>query len=249
VERGYNGPARVAGSAGTGKTIVALHRAVSIARKHADARILLTTFSETLANSLRSKLRRLLGNEPRVGERLEVHSMSAVARRLYRAHLGGKAPQLASRAVIRENITEAAAAVAGHKFTPRFLLSEWEEVVDAWQLDTWENYRGVQRLGRKTRLPEAQRTTLWQIFSMVRAGLKANGLITEARMFSELASKLAPDSGSPFDFVVVDEAQDVSISQLRFIAALGKNRSDALFFAGDLGSGFSNSLFPGKRSA
>jgi mRNA-degrading endonuclease RelE of RelBE toxin-antitoxin system len=52
VERDYNGPARVSGSAGTGKTIVALHRAVFIARSNPDTRALLTTFSDTLANSL-----------------------------------------------------------------------------------------------------------------------------------------------------------------------------------------------------
>ena len=66
VERDYTGPARVSGSAGTGKTIVALHRAAHLARTHPDARVLLTTFSDTLANALRTKLRRLMGNEPRL---------------------------------------------------------------------------------------------------------------------------------------------------------------------------------------
>ncbi|RZB37099.1 MAG: hypothetical protein SRB2_01603 [Desulfobacteraceae bacterium Eth-SRB2] len=74
VEREYNGPARVSGSAGTGKTIVALHRAVFLARTDPDARVLLTTFSETLANALRTKLRRLISNEPRIGERLGLGS-------------------------------------------------------------------------------------------------------------------------------------------------------------------------------
>jgi len=74
VEREYNGPARVSGSAGTGKTIVALHRAVFLARANPDARVLLTTFSDTLANALRTKLRRLISNEPRIGERLEVYA-------------------------------------------------------------------------------------------------------------------------------------------------------------------------------
>ena len=66
VERDYAGPARVSGSAGTGKTIVALHRAAHLARTHPDARVLLTTFSDTLANALQTKLKRLLGNEPRL---------------------------------------------------------------------------------------------------------------------------------------------------------------------------------------
>jgi len=68
VERDYAGPARVSGSAGTGKTIVALHRAAYLARQHPDARVLLTTFSDTLANALRTRLRRLLCNEPRLAE-------------------------------------------------------------------------------------------------------------------------------------------------------------------------------------
>lgn len=64
VQRDFNGPARVSGSAGTGKTIVALHRAVFLARTNPDARVLLTTFSDTLANTLRARLRRLISNEP-----------------------------------------------------------------------------------------------------------------------------------------------------------------------------------------
>ena len=67
VERDYSGPARVSGSAGTGKTIVALHRAVYLARVNPDARVLLTTFSDTLSNALRAKLRRLISSEPRLG--------------------------------------------------------------------------------------------------------------------------------------------------------------------------------------
>ncbi len=69
VERDYSGPARVSGSAGTGKTIVALHRAAHLARTHPNARVLLTTFTDTLASALHTKLRRLLGNEPRLAER------------------------------------------------------------------------------------------------------------------------------------------------------------------------------------
>lgn len=80
VERTYGGPARVSGSAGTGKTIVALHRAVYLARTKPDARILLATFSEALANALRRRLNLLIGNQPRIAERLEVHSMSKIGR-------------------------------------------------------------------------------------------------------------------------------------------------------------------------
>jgi mRNA-degrading endonuclease RelE of RelBE toxin-antitoxin system len=233
VERDYGGPARISGSAGTGKTIVALHRAVFLARATPDARVLLTTFSGTLANALRVKLRRLISNEPRIGERLEVHAISAIARRLSELNIGHV--MIVSRAQVRELLKEAAADIGGPKFSLHFLLSEWEGVVDAWQLDTWEAYRDVVRLGRKTRLPEKQREALWAIFESVRAGLKAKGLITESEMFTRLATHFANSKHPPFEFVVVDEAQDVSVAQLRFLAALGAGRPNGLFLAGDLG--------------
>ena len=78
---------------------MALHRAVFLARTNPEARILLTTFSDTLANALRTKLRRLISNEPRLGERLEVHSMNAIGQRLYELNVGR--PQIASREIIQ----------------------------------------------------------------------------------------------------------------------------------------------------
>ncbi len=233
VERDYNGPARVSGSAGTGKTIVALHRAAYLARTHPDARVLLTTFSDPLASALQTKLRRLLGNEPRLGERIDVHSIDAIGLRLYKTHVGPAT--VASREALREILKEAASAVSGHKFSAHFLLTEWEQIVDAWQLESWEAYREVARLGRKTRLPEAQRAVLWSIFERVRADLKTRKLITHAELFSTLAAAIAKSRKVVFDFVVVDEAQDLSVAHLRFLAALGGGRPDALFFAGDLG--------------
>lgn len=233
VERDYSGPARVSGSAGTGKTIVALHRAVFLARANPEARVLLTTFSDILANALRTKLRRLISNEPRLAERLEVHSIDAIGHRLFKSHLGQS--QIVSKVKVLELLKAAAREVGGHKFSLPFLLTEWEQVVDAWQLETWEAYRDVMRLGRKTRLPEKQRAVLWSIFNIVRAGLAAGNLITNSGMFSRLAALVSKSKNPPFDFAVVDEAQDISVAHLRFLATLGADRPNSLFFAGDLG--------------
>jgi mRNA-degrading endonuclease RelE of RelBE toxin-antitoxin system len=233
VERDYAGPARVSGSAGTGKTIVALHRAAHLARTHPEARVLLTTFSDTLANALHTKLKRLVGSEPRLAERIDVHSLNALGLRLYKAHCGPV--MLVSREAMRDLLGEASKAVGGHRFSLHFLLTEWEQVVDAWQLETWESYRDVARLGRKTRLPEPQRAVLWSIFERVRDGLKERKLTTHAGLFTALASALAKGKHPPFDFAVVDEAQDITVSGLRLLAALGGGRPNALFFAGDLG--------------
>lgn len=233
VERAWSGPARVAGSAGTGKTIVALHRAVHLARRDTNVRVLLTTFSETLASALRVKLRRLIGNQPRLAERLEVHSMKSLALRLYEAGAGKAA--LASEAQVRELLSEAAVEAEATRFSAQFLWTEWANVVDAWQLDDWEAYRDVRRLGRKTRLAETQRAVLWRVFERVRAGLDERGLVTLPEVYGRLTERLQRGSNPPFDFAVIDEAQDVGVAELRFLAALGRDRPEALFFAGDLG--------------
>jgi mRNA-degrading endonuclease RelE of RelBE toxin-antitoxin system len=233
VERDYSGPARVSGSAGTGKTIVALHRAVFLVRANPDSRVLLTTFSETLANALRTKLRRLISNQPRLGERLEVHAMNAIGERLYDQHFGP--PKIAPSEVIRAFMAEAAAGIADLKFSLSFLLTEWEDLVDAWQLQTWESYRDIKRLGRKTRLQESQRAILWKVLDSVRSRLYKEGFTTHAEIFTRLAVQLESRKHPPFEFVVVDEAQDLSVAQLKFLAALGGKRPNSQFFAGDLG--------------
>jgi hypothetical protein len=233
VEREYSGPARVSGSAGTGKTIVALHRAVYLARSNPNARVLLTTFSETLANMLRAKLRVLVASGPRIAERLEVHALNTVAVRLYERNVGR--PKIASQQQIQDLVMQAAVEVGVQTFSSRFLVTEWREIVDAWQLETWESYRDVARLGRKTRLPEKQRVDLWAVYERVQVLLHDRSVVTYAQLFSTLSSQIRATNRRPYDFVVVDEAQDVSVAQLRFLAALGADRPNSLFFAGDLG--------------
>lgn len=233
VERRYGGPARVAGSAGTGKTIVAIHRAVSLTRSHPEARVLLTTFSATLADALRVRVRRLIGNELRLGERLEVEPLDAIGDRLYAAHFRRR--DAATRETVEVLIAEASKALEGHRFSHHFLLSEWEHAIELWGIETWEQYRDVARTGRRTRLAEAQRRVLWPVFERVYEGLTAARMVTHAQMFTRLAQRLPELGNPPFDFVVVDEAQDLSVPQLRFLAALASGRPDALFFAGDLG--------------
>jgi len=233
VEGDYGGPARVSGSAGTGKTVVALHRALHLAKTNPHARVLLATFSETLANALKTKLRRLLHNQPKYGEQIEVYAMNAIVERLYRFNIAK--PHLASRGVIRDLLAEAAEKNNEVSFSPYFLMTEWEHVVDAWQLTTWEAYRDVLRLGRKTRLPESRRKVLWEIFEHMRAALEEQYLLTYPALFGELTARYEAGQPSPFDFIVVDESQDIDIPQLKFLAALSGNRPNTLFFAGDLG--------------
>jgi superfamily I DNA/RNA helicase/mRNA-degrading endonuclease RelE of RelBE toxin-antitoxin system len=252
VMRDYAGPARVSGSAGTGKTIVALHRAVTLTREQPDARVWLTTFSDTLAHALQNKINCLISHQPRLAERLEVADMNTMGQRLMdRLKTKGQTkPRLATAAQVRDAAAAALAEVKAEsegalltRFNLNFVLGEWGDVVDAWQLQSWDDYRDVKRLGRKTRLNEAQRQALWHVFTGIQSRLAAAGVVTHAAMFTQLAHLLAALKHPPFDYVVVDEAQDVSISQLRMLAAMagvapdgsGSVRRNSLFFAGDLG--------------
>jgi UvrD-like helicase C-terminal domain/AAA domain len=233
VERGYSGPARVSGSAGTGKTIVALHRAVILARRHPKAQVLLTTFSKALASALKTRLEYLIGNEPDVARRIEVHPVTGVAYEMYSTAFGH--PNLVPSALMRELLRQAAGQVDGHRFTERFLFGEWNDVVDAWQLKSWEAYRDVARLGRKTRIGGKQRETLWSIFERVRAELVRRNVVTWSEVFGRLTDHFGSGGKRAFDFAVVDEAQDVGIAELRFLTAIGSSRADGLFLTGDLG--------------
>ena len=240
IEREQNGPARVSGSAGTGKTIVALHRAVHLARNNEDSRVLLTTFSPALAHALHTRLRRLVGRTPHLAERIDVVAIDELAERLFKYAFGK--PSLASDAVVREylaksmkSLVESTPALLPAKFGSSFMWNEWREVVDPWQLATWNAYRDVERLGRKTRLSEPQRMKCWQVFEAVRNQIRCENLITRAEMYTKLAEHYKGGAKLPFEHIVVDEAQDLSVPQLRFLAALGAGRPNGLFFAGDLG--------------
>ena len=229
VERKFNGPARVSGSAGTGKTVVALHRAAFLTKSDPNARILLTTFTDALANLLRSKLQ-LLHREPE--DRIMIDSLDAVGLNLFEELFEPAA--LAPRDTV-ETLLESSASLSDTNFSITFLLAEWERVVDAWQLSSWEEYRDVSRIGRFRRLSETQRRALWPVFERVKQGLRDQGLTTRAEVFVRLSQVVGQRERPLFDYIVVDEAQDVSVAQLRFLGALAGGRPNGLFFAGDLG--------------
>jgi hypothetical protein len=232
VERSFKGPARVSGSAGTGKTIVALHRAVHLARSAPGSTVLLTTFSKALANALRARLDILTAFEPDVGKRIVVQSLSGFAYDLYTRLFGQ--PNIAPASVVRTLLTKAAAA-SGLSHSPVFLINEWTDVADAWQIRTLEDYLAVPRLGRKTRLGAKQREALWFVIAECQSGLAERGMTTWASVFRRLTDQYSGGAERPADYAVIDEAQDLGPFEARFLAALSGSRPDGLFFAGDLG--------------
>lgn len=233
VTREWNGPARVSGSAGTGKTIVALHRAVHLAGR-ADTRVLLTTFSKTLAKSLAAKVELMTEASSNARQRLSVRAIDQAVHELYASAFGQ--PNLATTAQIRAAIKAAVDAGLGSGHAPEFLFEEWEELVDAWGLHDLESYAQVPRIGRRTRLGPKQREGAWEVFAFVRQRLAARNVVTSAEIYGRLSDWVDTGGRLPFTHIVIDEAQDLSVAQARFLAAVGSaGGADSLFFTGDLG--------------
>ena len=140
-------------------SIVALHRSSVLGQKQPG--ISSTTydvfqyFSEAICDEkLRTTDSRL--NSSRLADQLEVDAIDTVGERLYRAEFGF--PQIATQEMIRRFVFEAADMVKLHGFSRGFLLDEWTNVIDAWQLRSWESYRDVRRHGRKIRLSVERRS-------------------------------------------------------------------------------------------
>jgi mRNA-degrading endonuclease RelE of RelBE toxin-antitoxin system len=223
VERHNNGPARVAGSAGTGKTIVALHRAAWLARKNPKARILLTTFSDALAALLSIKLDRLVGKDSDLRRQITLKSLPGLAREL----AGGTS--FATPGELSGWMEAAMASTPGHSFPKRMVADEWKHLFDAWQIRDLEAYRSAPRSGMKTRLGSNRRDVMFQILDKVRDQLAASGKTTWPGIYQSLVEA---HRGS-FYHVIVDEAQDLGVPELRFVASLAAPGPDNLLLAGD----------------
>ncbi|TBY54431.1 DNA helicase [Rhizobium leguminosarum bv. viciae] len=234
VDQTFAGPARVAGSAGTGKTIVAIHRAVRLARQNPNARILLASFSQPLADSMAKKLLVLAPETGGIVPRITTASFRGIAEQMHQLEHGVR-PRIASEPMLRERLHDAASRTDLKGFSDRFLLSEWTNVIDAWGITSPEAYATVQRMGRKSRLGPNQRERLWPVFASVRASLSSERYTTWSEVFTSLAGSILDRRSKPFDHIIIDEAQDLAPAELRFFAALAPATTDAIFLSGDVG--------------
>lgn len=233
VERDFSGPARVTGSAGTGKTVVALHRAARAVNDDPHARVLLTTFSRPLANALQSKLRVLLEQDAAKLARVSVASFEDAASELYQL-VEARRPVLASPEMQQAALDRAIADAGFAELPARFVWAEWRNVIDAWGIGDLAAYANVPRIGRRNRLGSKQRETLWPVFEAMRAALASRGMVTTAQLYGVVAGHYAERSDKPYTHIIVDEAQDLGVGELRMMSALADGPG-ALFFAGDLG--------------
>lgn len=224
VVRDCNGPARVSGAAGTGKTVVALHRAAELAHRYPTARILLTTFSKTLAFRLAIQLRTLIGVDAPELNRIRVEHLHKVARDVIVSQSG------AVNVVDASSLDHLLAEANDLGLDPAFLKAEWESIIDPGGIGTWEQYRSVSRRNRGVPIGAKQRQAAWRVFENVIALMRRRRLLTWDKVCLEAAS-----TGQLFDHIVADEFQDFGIAEMRFLRSAVKPGPDDLFLCGDSG--------------
>ncbi|MET8540337.1 DEAD/DEAH box helicase [Kitasatospora sp. NPDC004799] len=232
----YNGPARVTGGPGTGKTVVALHRASHLARRlpadAPDGSILLTTASEDLAAELERCLA-LLVTDRRIRAKVRVVTVDALAAEVLRRS-GGGAPSkvlFQQHAILARWGRVARRIDAG--FTDLFLDQEWRQVVLAQSIESAEQYLRAPRTGRGRAIGTAERARLWRVVAAFEEELRRAGELTFLQVCARAARALDEADDRPFRHVVIDEAQDLHPVQWRFLRALVAPGPDDLFLAGD----------------
>lgn len=225
----FKGPLKVTGSAGTGKTVVALHRARNLAAQ--GRRVLFTTYVKALCTNLESALALLCVAEER--DRITVSTVHSVALALVQA--GGKRVHPATNDEVRELI-EHERQHQGCMLPLETLESEWDAVIEAQGIAAWDAYRGASRAGRGTPLSVKERRAIWQVLEAVQATLGRRGAMTFAGICRQAAAQLLEGQiANPYDAVIVDEVQDLGPQELRLLAALGAGRQDGLTLVGDGG--------------
>lgn len=238
VQAQASGPMKVTGSAGTGKTVVGLHRARHLAR--AGHSVFLTSFVTTLCENLERSLDLLLEGETR--KRVRVGTVHALALELVRSQTPGIHPAGAERA---EETLRTLAPVHGSAWDPDFLAAEWNHVIQAKGLGDWPSYRSVARTGRGSGVSVRQRKELWTFFDQVRARLLESGSMTWADLCLRATQLVQDGSAAPgFTAVVVDEVQDLRAPEIRFLWSLARGHEENFLVAGDAGQ----RIYPGGFS-
>ncbi len=232
VSKDYRGPAKVIGGAGTGKTVVAMHRARLLAQTLCAAstdRILFTTYTANLAQNIEENLTNLCGEWK---ERIEVVHLHAWAIRLMKKQ--GKEYKIPDDKELDRFWEDARLAADCVEFDIEFLKQEWEQVVQTHEIRTRDAYLRILRTGRGRTLTRPQRGKVWEIFENYRKALEVRGrhdwlsVIQETRHFIQRNRPVLP-----YRAVIVDEAQDFRAEEWRLIGAIAPSGSNGLFLVGD----------------
>ncbi|MBK9664634.1 MAG: DEAD/DEAH box helicase [Gammaproteobacteria bacterium] len=235
VERDWNGPVRVLGGAGTGKTVAAMHRAVWLARQYLKVPgrpVLFTTFTKTLAKDIQAQLAMVASPEER--DRIQVVHMDQWAIGILRKH-GFKENLLFSEPKRRELWKMACTCAPVDLDLPEeFYQAEFERVVLPQGCETVDDYKAASRIGRGVQLNRAKRIAIWPVFAEYRSLLRRAGFREAEEAYRDALALMKQErDGLGIRAVVIDETQDLSASALALLRAAVPEGPNDMFLVGD----------------
>lgn len=254
AEKNFNGPARISGGAGTGKTVVAIHRARNLWKRNPDARIILTTFNKTLAMELRSALKvlepgiRIAQKPGDIGVYVEgidklasdilnrATDLGPASTALFGTPVAPTSARTNTNRLWRDVVETVNSGLDARLATPAFLDNEYVSVVLANRVTTLEQYAKVARAGRGVRLSRPQRIAVWKLVEGFRKQNRTDGTLSFPEVLALAAEYLkerAADGHFVADHVLVDEAQDLHATHWALLRALVADGPNDLFIAED----------------
>ena len=229
-----NGPMRVLGGAGTGKTVLAMHRVKWLAENRLEQgqKVFFTTFTRNLAQDIEENLKTLCGQTTM--QRIEVQNLDAWVHGFLRKHQYEYSIVFDRRSGPAADAWNLALSTVDSSLglTAGFYEEEFENVILAQGVTTRDEYRMARRKGRGTILSRSKRDAIWPVFEEYRAGLSLRKLKEVDDAYRDAASLLSKDA-SPYTSLIVDETQDFGPQALKLLRAMVQPGKNDLFFVGD----------------
>ncbi|MBF4582000.1 UvrD-helicase domain-containing protein [Curtobacterium sp. VKM Ac-2865] len=232
VRRNFNGPARIRGAAGTGKTVVGLHRAVYLARA-TGGRVLFTTYIRTLPAVLRSLLERLA---PDMVGRVDFVNVHAFASQLLKERgIAFRIDGLEAQRAFADawNAIGASSPLRAPRFTRRYWEEEIGHVIKGRGLTRFDEYADLARVGRRHALPVEVRQAVWDLYETYSTNLRERRVCDFEDVVLLARDAVRDQPLDRYDAVIVDEAQDLSCAMVSLLHALVGDRPDGLTLIGD----------------
>jgi len=230
VHKDYNGSFKLSGGAGTGKTVAALHRLKVLSKKdNLKGKVLFTTYTKALTSNLHS-----------LAEAIDVKMSNVIIQNIdnIALDLGRKSniikqeikfiSPLEARVIWQEIINEDFI-----HYNIDFLEKELSEVILLNNVKTLTEYLRVQRTGRGKALGRIERKEVWRIIDLFNNKISQNGLLLREELFNLVSEHYFKNEQKPFAHIIVDELQDLSNVELRFIRSIVPKGENDIFMVGD----------------
>jgi hypothetical protein len=229
VRTNYRGPARVLGGAGTGKTVVAMHRARHLAKLYPGEKILFTAFNRNLAANISGLLDTLCGPERARIDVANVHSWAVKYAGTRWGTVTIVSPPQADECW-KVALGQGRAALG---WTQTDYEGEWDDVVQFHGVTSRDDYLKASRAGCPKTLKRTERVAIWEGLAAFRAELDRRKLMDWPDIVRKVRQHLETKGDTPYRAIVVDEAQDIDAEQWRLLRVLAPGADNSLFITGD----------------